>query len=53
MNHCKDRSESPLKCRTHVEEEIEEILFNQCELKPNLHVNRVSSVIRSFPLQFM
>ena len=52
-NHCKNRSKSPLQCRTHVEEEIEQIHFSRCDFKPNLHVNRVSSVIRSYPLQFM
>ena len=49
-NHGKNRSKSPLECCTHAEEEIEEILFGQRELKPNLHVNRVSSVIQSYPL---
>ena len=44
-NHCKNLSESPLERRTHAEEETEEICFNQLDLKLNLRVNRVSSVI--------
>ena len=44
-NRFKNRSESPFECRTHVEEETGEIHFNPCNLKPNLRVNRVSSVI--------
>ena len=39
------RSNFPLECRTFVEEEIKPILVNSCELKPNLHGNRVISDI--------
>ena len=49
MNHSKNQSDSPLECGMHAKEEIKEILFNQRELKPNLHFNRVSSMIRSYP----
>ena len=45
MNYCKNRSESPLERRIHAEEETGEILFNPRDLKPNLHVNQVSTVI--------
>ena len=58
MNRCKIGSESPLERRKYIEEEIEKIHFNQCDfdtrlinatsIKPNLRVNRFSSVIRSF-----
>ena len=37
------RSNSPLERRTSAEEEIKPILFNPCELKPNLHGNQVGS----------
>ena len=50
-NHCKIWSRSPLECRKYVEEEIGQIYFNQRNSKPNLHINRVNSVIRSFLLQ--
>ena len=49
--HCKDWSKSLLERRNHVEDLIDWILFNPRELKPNLLVNRVSSVIRSFSFQ--
>ena len=45
--------ESPLKRRTLTKEETDQIHFNRHDLKPNLYVNRVSSVIWSYPLQFM
>ena len=35
----------------HAEEEIKEIVFNQFKLKPNLHINWVSSVIWLYPLE--
>ena len=46
MNHCKNRSKSPLECQTHVEEETKQMHFNRRDLMPDLHVNRASSVIR-------
>ena len=44
------RSNSPLERRMYADEETELILFNPRELKPNLCINRVSSVNRLFIL---
>ena len=45
------RSNSPLERQTSAEEEIKPILFNPCELKPNLCGNRVSSENQLFIVQ--
>ena len=50
-NHRLIRSNSPLERRTYAEEETAKILFNLRELKPNLGVNGVSSLNRSFILR--
>ena len=50
-NRCLIRSSSPLERRTYAKDETKHIIFNPCELKPNLRFNRVSSVNRSFFLQ--
>ena len=46
-DHYENRLESPIERRMHIEKETGSILFNQRDLKPNLCVNRVSSVIPS------
>ena len=50
-NRCQIWSFSPHERRTYAEEETEQILFNRRNLDPNICVNWVSSVNRSFILQ--
>ena len=47
MNHCEKCLEMSLERQNHDEEGIREILSNQSNLRLNLCVNRVSSVIPS------